>query len=89
MGEQFLHLFSFGSSEGSSMWRALIAWGICFVVTIVVSFFTAPKPEAELKGLVYSLTPKAEVKETVWYKRPVVLAAIAIVILIVLNIIFF
>jgi SSS family solute:Na+ symporter len=88
MGEQFLHLFSFGSSEGSSMWRALIAWAICFVVTIVVSLFTAPKPEAELKGLVYSLTPKAEVRETVWYKRPVVLAAIAIVILIVLNIIF-
>ena len=88
-GEQFLHLFSFGSSEGSSMWRALIAFIICFVVTIVVSLFTKPKPDAELKGLVYSLTPKAEVVETVWYKRPVVLAGAALVILIVLNIIFF
>ena len=89
VGEQFLHLFSFGSSEGSSMWRALIAFVICFVVTIVVSLFTERKPDVELKGLVYSLTPKAEVVETVWYKRPVVLAGAALVILILLNIIFF
>jgi SSS family solute:Na+ symporter len=89
VGEQFLHLFSLGSSEGSSMWRALIAFVICFVVTIVVSLFTERKPDAELKGLVYSLTPKAEVVETVWYKRPLVLAGAALAILIVLNIIFF
>lgn len=89
VGEQFFHLFSFGSSEGSSMWRALIAWSTCFVITIVVSLFTRPKPAAELKGLVYSLTPRAEVVETVWYKRPVVLAGIALVILIAFNIIFF
>lgn len=87
--EQFLHLFSFGSSEGSSMWRALIAWAICFVMTIVISLFTKPKPEVELKGLVYSLTPKVEVPETVWYKRPLVLAGAAIVIFVILNIIFF
>jgi SSS family solute:Na+ symporter len=89
VGEQFLHLFSLGSSEGSSMWRALIAWGICFVVTIVVSLFTQPKPDVELKGLVYSLTPKVKAAKTVWYKRPMVLAAIAFAILVVLNIIFF
>lgn len=87
--EQFLHLFSLGSSEGSSMWRALIAFGICFVVTVGVSLVTKPKPEEELKGLVYSLTPKPEVVETVWYKRPWVLAGIAIAIFFVLNIIFF
>ena len=88
IGEQFLHLFSFGSSEGSSMWRALIAFVICFVVTIGVSLFTQPKPDVELKGLVYSLTPKAEAVETVWYKKPLVLAAAALILLIVLNIIF-
>jgi SSS family solute:Na+ symporter len=87
--EQFMHLISLGSSEGSSMWRALIAWGLCFVVTIIVSLFTTPKPEAELKGLVYSLTPKVEVVETVWYKKPVVLAVVALLILIAFNIIFF
>lgn len=87
--EQILHLFSLGSSEGSSMWRALIAWGVCFAVTIVVSLFTRPKEEGELKGLVYSLTPRKKATETVWYKRPIVLAGVVLVLLIVLNIIFF
>lgn len=89
VGEQFLHLFSFGSSEGSSMWRALLAWSICFVITIVVSLFTERKPESELKGLVYGLTEKVAVKETVWYKRPLVLVSAIAVIFIVLNVIFF
>jgi SSS family solute:Na+ symporter len=89
MMQQFFYLLSMGSSEGSSMWRALIAFGICFVVTIGVSLFTKPKPDVELKGLVYSLTPKAEVVETVWYKRPLVLVAIALVIFVIFNIIFF
>ncbi|GLV57003.1 sodium:solute symporter [Dictyobacter sp. S3.2.2.5] len=89
IGEQYMHLFSLGSSEGSSMWRALIAWGVCFVVTIIVSFFTEPKPDEELRGLVYSMTPKATVVETVWYKRPMVLAGAALAIFVILNIIFF
>ncbi|GCE25365.1 sodium:solute symporter [Dictyobacter alpinus] len=87
--EQYMHLFSLGSSEGSSMWRSLIAWGVCFVFTIIVSLFTKPKPDAELKGLVYSMTPKPAVVETVWYKRPLVLAGVALGIFVVLNIIFF
>jgi SSS family solute:Na+ symporter len=89
MMEQFLHLFSLGSSEGSSMWRALIAFCICLAVTIAVSLFTERKPDTELKGLVYSLTPKVKASPTAWYKRPLVLAGAAIVIFIVLNVIFF
>ncbi|GCE11747.1 sodium:solute symporter family protein [Tengunoibacter tsumagoiensis] len=89
IGETVYHLFSFGSSEGSSMWRALIGWGVCFVVTIIISLFTKPKPDEELKGLVYSLTPKRTAVETVWYKRPIVLASIALVIFIIFNLMFF
>lgn len=70
------------------MWRALIAWSLCFVITFAVSLFTTPKPDVELKGLVYSLTPKVEVTERVWYKRPIVLACAALVIFAILNIIF-
>ncbi|HEX4205337.1 MAG TPA: sodium:solute symporter family protein [Ktedonobacteraceae bacterium] len=88
LGEQMFHLFSLGSSEGSSMWRALIAFVVCLVVTVVVSFISKPKPDTELKGLVYSLTPKRAVVETVWYKKPWVLAAAALVIFAALNIIF-
>ena len=88
VAEQFFNVLPLGSSEGSSMWRALIAWAICFVITIIVSLFTKPKPEAELKGLVYSLTPKVQVNKTVWYKRPMVLVVAIAVIFVVLNVIF-
>jgi SSS family solute:Na+ symporter len=86
--EAVWHAVSFGIGQGSSMWRAVIAFVVCFVVTVVVSLFTKPKPDEELKGLVYSLTPKATVVETVWYKKPWVLAVLAIVIFAIFNIIF-
>jgi SSS family solute:Na+ symporter len=78
-----------GSSEGASIWRSWWAFVICFVVTVLVSFITKPKPEKELEGLVYSLTPKAPVNKVAWYKRPTVLAIGALAILVILNIIFF
>ncbi len=87
--EQFLHLFSLGSTEGSSMWRGLIGWSICVAVTVVVSLFTKRKPEQELKGLVYGLTPKAEVAEVVWYKRPAILAVAVLLIFLAFQVIFF
>ncbi len=89
VGEQFMHLFSLGSSEGSSMWRALIAFVVCFLITVTVSLFTERKTDGELKGLVYGLTQRVQVSETVWYKRPLVLAGVAIGIFVVLNIAFF
>ena len=84
-----MHLFSLGSSEGSSMWRALIAFVVCFVITVTVSLFTERKTDGELTGLVYGLTKRVQVAETVWYKRPLVLVGVASAIFIVLNIAFF
>jgi len=89
VGEQFMHLFSLGSSEGSSMGRALIAFVVCFVITVTVSLFTERKTDGELTGLVYGLTKRVQVNETVWYKRPLVLVGVASAIFIVLNIAFF
>ena len=80
---------SFGSAMAGNFWRAWWAWVLCFAVTIFVSFLTTPKPDEELKGLVYSMTEKKEAVERVWYKKPWVLGATAITITIVLNIIFF
>jgi len=88
-GLQQVHVINYGSDMAGNLWRAWWAWLICFVVTIVVSLFTKPKPEAELKGLVYGLTAKAEAVETAWYKKPIVLAGAAIILLIALNVIFF
>ena len=57
-------------------------------MTIVVSLRTRPREEQELVGLVYSLTPKQKDGDSRWYKRPVSLAAVVIVLVIGLNFLF-
>src|SRR5947209_3467757 len=77
------------SELGQTFWTAIAAWVTCFIVTIIVSLATQPRPEAELRGLVYSLTPKPSEGNVVWYERPTVLAVIVLAIALLLNIIFF
>jgi SSS family solute:Na+ symporter len=77
------------SELGQTFWTAIVAWTTCFVVTIVVSLLTRPRPEAELAGLVYSLTPKQQDADLAWYKRPTTLAAVVLTLALLLNIIFF
>ena len=84
-----LYLISLDSSVGASMYRAIWAFLACLAVTIVVSFFTQPKPESELRGIVWGLTPKKEGVERAWYKKPYVLAAIVLTLTLALNIYFF
>src|ERR671931_626765 len=47
-----------GSELAASFWGAIIAFLADLVVTVGVSMVTQPKPEAELRGLVWGLTPK-------------------------------
>jgi len=77
------------SELGQTFWTAIAAWVTCFVITIVVSLLTRPRPDDELRGLVYSLTPKPSEGDVVWYERPTVLAVIVLAIALLLNIIFF
>ncbi|GAB2991018.1 sodium:solute symporter family protein [Amycolatopsis acidiphila] len=80
--------------QGTSFVAAIAAFVVDVVVSVVVTYATKPKPESELVGLVYSLTPRESLKhETTgddagWYRKPVLLAGIAAVITIVLNIAF-
>jgi len=55
---------------------------------MVVSLVTAPKRDDELRGLVYGLTEIPSDAHEPWYRRPLVLAAVVIVALVVLNVIF-
>jgi len=57
-------------------------------VTIVVSLMTRPREEQELRGLVYSLTPKPKDGDLPWYKRPVALGMVVMVLVIGLNLLF-
>jgi SSS family solute:Na+ symporter len=77
------------SELGQTFWTAIAAWVTCFVITIVVSLATKPRPDEELRGLVYGLTPKPYEGDVVWYERPTVLAGIVLAISLLLNIIFF
>lgn len=71
-------------------WVASIAFSVTFVSNALLSM-TAPreKTNAQLAGLVYSLTPKqAEDSSGPWIARPAVLGALIIIAVIALNIIF-
>jgi SSS family solute:Na+ symporter len=82
---------TYGSPMAGNFWRAIWAWVICFGVTIIVSLLNSrsQKSDEELEGLVWGLTEKKEAVERAWYKKPWVLAAIALGITLLLNIIFF
>ncbi|ASU77818.1 Na+/galactose cotransporter [Actinopolyspora erythraea] len=80
--------------QGASFVGAGAAFVVDIVVSVVVSLATRPKPAAELVGLVYGLTPKEDRtasttgEDAGWYRRPALLAGIALVIVVILNIIF-
>jgi SSS family solute:Na+ symporter len=81
--------FHFQSEMGQNFYMAVVAWTTCFALTIVISLLTRrTKTDAELKGLVYSLTPKPESAHEPWYQQPVTLGVIILAITLILNIIF-
>ena len=79
---------TYPSELAQTFWTAIVAWVTCFVVTILVSLVTRPRPEAELGGLVYSLTPRQVDTEHVWWKRPLTLGLAVLALTVVLNFVF-
>ncbi len=82
------------AGQGTSFVAAGTAFVVDIVVSVGVSLATQPKPDAQLVGLVYSLTPRDALKHdntgenAGWYRKPGLLAGIVLVITIALNIIF-
>jgi SSS family solute:Na+ symporter len=76
------------NETAQNFWKAIIAWTACFVITIVVSLLTKPRDDRELVGLVYSLTPRPKEADVVWYKQPVTLGIIVLLMVAALNFIF-
>jgi solute:Na+ symporter, SSS family len=89
-----LTIFGASDTQGPSFVGALVAFVMDILVSVIVSLATAPKPESELRGLVWSLTSRAELRgdesaeDRVWYRRPVVLGVTVLVITLALNIVF-
>ncbi len=81
-------LHAYPSDMAQNFWGAIYAWTACFVVTIAISLFTTPRNREDLKGLVYSLTPRLREEGLAWYRRPAVLAIVVGALTLVLNIYF-
>jgi SSS family solute:Na+ symporter len=81
-------IHTYPSEMAQNFWTAIWAWTTCFVVTILISLCTRPRDEAELKGLVYSLTDRPNDEHVAWYKRPQTLGIIVVVLALTLNLIF-
>jgi SSS family solute:Na+ symporter len=79
--------------QGGAFVAAAAAFLVDVLVSVVVTTFTRPKPEKELVGLVYSLTPKRDFHDPdepdlAWFQRPTVLAGVGIGMVVVLNVMF-
>ncbi|WP_290059056.1 sodium:solute symporter family protein [Amycolatopsis solani] len=82
------------TGQGISFVAAGTAFVVDIVASVVVSLATKPKPDEELVGLVYSLTPRESLKHddtgenAGWYRKPGLLAGIVLILTIALNVIF-
>jgi solute:Na+ symporter, SSS family len=70
------------------MFQALWSFCICVIVTVVVSYATKPKADAELEGLVYGLTAVPSVGNVAIYEKPVFWAGVVGIIFVILNLLF-
>jgi len=70
------------------MYQSLWSCVTCVVVTVLVTVVTKPRPDSELRGLVYSLTPVAREEHSSLLHRPAFWGAVALGLLLVLQVIF-
>ncbi len=81
------------SGQGASFAAAGAAFVVDIIVSLVVTPLTEARKESELRGLVYSLTPRSDFHDPVddgkaWFAKPLGLAGISLGLVIVLNILF-
>lgn len=80
---------TYPSEMAQNFWTAIYAFTTCLVMTIIISILTKQlKTDDQLKGLVYSLTPRKRIEGLKWHEKPVTLAIVVGVIAIILSIMF-
>jgi SSS family solute:Na+ symporter len=82
----YVALSSSAQAMAENMYRALWSWIICVTVTVVVSLMTKPKPDRELVGLVYGVTPIPSEGTVAFYHRPVFWAIVVGICFVIVNI---
>jgi SSS family solute:Na+ symporter len=88
------HSLDLGSPIASTWWQAVIAFVADAVVLVGVSLVTKPKPEDELRGLVWGLKRKEQEEDDsvagdeAWFRSPKVLGFGALGLVAILNLLF-
>jgi len=85
---RYLALSDKAQDQAQNMFRALWCWLICVIVTVVVSLMTKPKSDAELKDLVYGLTPIPKQEHVSWFQSPIFWGVVVAIAFVILQIIF-
>ncbi len=85
---RYVALSADAKALAQDMFQALWSFLVCVTITVLVSFATQPKPDAELTGLVYGLTEIPSVGDLPVYQRPLFWAGVVAAVFVVLNIIF-
>lgn len=82
-------MYTFPTEMAQNFWMAIVAWTTCFLLTIIVSLATRPRPDRELVGLVYALTDKPQEGHLTWLQRPAALGLIVLLMTLALNFLFY
>jgi SSS family solute:Na+ symporter len=81
-------LHTYPSEMAQNFWTAIWAFSVNLIITTAVSLVTKARDEKELVGLVYSLTEKPKEGHLAWWQKPVTLAIVVLVMLVLLNLVF-
>jgi SSS family solute:Na+ symporter len=86
----YVHVLGeFPSEMAQNFWLAAFAFTVCFTLTVAISLATRrAKADEELKGLVYSLTPKIKDDNVPFFLQPGVVGVILLIACVILNVIF-
>ena len=82
-------MHTYPSELAQTFYTATAAFTTCLAVTFIVSLATKPRPESELHGLVYALTPRPSDGAMAWHQRPATLALAVLAMTALLNFVFF
>jgi len=85
---RYVALSPYARDMAENMYRALWSCLACAIVLVVISLLTKPKPEAELKGLVYGATEIPSETYVSMLHRPWFWAVVVGIAFVVVNIIF-
>jgi SSS family solute:Na+ symporter len=88
-GGYFGALHTYPSEMAQNFWTAIFAFTAALMITLLITMATKrTKTDEDLKGLVYSLTPKVQDDSKHWYQRPGFIAIVVGTLALALSLIY-